>query len=130
MQANRSTGTASEVLLAKALWAKGYRYRKNVKTVTGRPDIVFRRLKVAIFCDGEFWHGKNWAEKRNRISINRSYWINKIERNMSRDESTNRKLLMKGWTVIRFWHRDITSNIDACISKIERALNKKRRKNG
>ena len=130
MQANRATGTASEILLSKALWAKGYRYRKNDKTVIGKPDIVFKTLRIAIFCDGEFWHGKHWKEKRNKISINRACWINKIERNIDRDKNINEQLSMQGWTVMRFWHKDIKGNLQNCLSKIENVLTKKYKLNG
>lgn len=86
--------TQIEVILRKALWNKGYRYRKNYKKLPGSPDIVLTKYKIAIFCDGEFFHGKDWEVQRKRIekSNNSDYWIMKIERNISRDEEINKRL--------------------------------------
>lgn len=107
-----------EVLLRKALWNLGYRYRKNVKALPGTPDIVYKRYKLVIFIDGEFWHGYNWEEKKLKIKRNRAFWIPKIERNMQRDRINNDLLEESGWCVLRFWAKDILSNTDECINKI------------
>jgi len=122
MQAIKSTGTSIETILAKALWKKGYRYRKNCKNITGKPDIVLRKHKLAIFCDSEFWHGKDHKNTLKKIGTNQKYWIDKIKRNIRRDKKINKILHEKGWTVLRFWGKDINNNLDICLSKIESVL--------
>lgn len=94
MQHIRSKNTENECILRKALWKKGYRYRKNYTKIPGKPDIVLTKYKIAIFCDGEFFHGKDWEVQRKRIekSKNSDYWIMKIEKNISRDEEINKRL--------------------------------------
>ncbi|WP_406845019.1 very short patch repair endonuclease [Flavobacterium soyae] len=123
MSAIRSTNTKDEVRLAKALWALGYRYRRNNKTVFGRPDFTFKKIKLAIFVDGEFFHGKNWDIDRNRIKTNSEFWIKKIERNMQRDIEVNTYLESQNWKILRFWSNDIKKNLDACILEIQNAIN-------
>jgi DNA mismatch endonuclease Vsr len=125
MQANKAIGTSSEVLLAKSLWAKGYRYRKNDKSVVGKPDLVFRKLKIAIFVDGEFWHGKDWQVKKPKITQNREYWIQKIERNIERDRLHQQTLEERGWTVLRFWHDQVKKNLSDCITRVEAVISQK-----
>ncbi|MDV6169507.1 very short patch repair endonuclease [Flavobacterium sp. DG1-102-2] len=115
--------TKDEKLLAKALWARGHRYRKNNKKVFGTPDLTFRKHKIAIFVDGEFFHGYNWHERRDKIQSNRDYWIPKIERNMQRDRDVNHFLLENGWRVIRFWGSFIKKNLAECIAIIEAEIN-------
>lgn len=124
MQRIRSQDTKIERLLREALWEKGYRFQKNYKKLPGKPDIVFVKYKVAIFCDGEFFHGKDWEELKQRLerSNNSEYWISKISRNIERDNEINKKLLFLGWTVIRFWGNDIKKNLDECIRVIEEAI--------
>lgn len=123
MQAIESKDTKEEVLLAKALWHRGHRYRKNNKTVFGRPDLTFRKKKIAIFVDGEFFHGYNWEEKKDKIQSNREYWIPKIERNIKRDAEVNQYLLANDWIVIRFWSTFIKKNLQDCVQIIEREIN-------
>lgn len=118
MKKIKSKSTKAEVILARALWAKGVRYRKNYCGLPGKPDLVVTKYKIAIFVDGEFWHGKNWTEKKIKISNNRDYWIPKIEKNIKRDISNNEILRTMGWTVIRFWEKEIYKNLDCCISKV------------
>ena len=117
----KSKDTSIEVKLRKELWSRGYRYRKNVSNLPGKPDIVLTKYKIAIFCDSEFFHGKDWEVLKPRLekSNNADYWDIKISRNMERDNEINKKLLFMGWTVIRFWGKDILKNIDDCISVIE-----------
>ncbi|MFH6955776.1 very short patch repair endonuclease [Flavobacterium aquidurense] len=122
MSAIRSTNTKDEVRLAKALWALGYRYRRNNKTVFGKPDFTFKKIKLAIFVDGEFFHGKNWDIDRNRIKTNSEFWIKKIERNMQRDIEVNAYLESQNWKILRFWSNDIKKNLDSCILEIENAI--------
>ena len=117
----KSKDTSIEVKLRKELWSRGYRYRKNVSNLPGKPDIVLTKYKIAIFCDSEFFHGKDWEVLKPRLekSNNADYWEKKISRNIERDNEINKKLLFMGWTVIRFWGKDILKNIDDCISVIE-----------
>jgi len=122
MQAIRASGTKAEVLLSKALWSKGYRYRKNDKTVPGKPDIVFKRYKIAIFCDGEFWHGKDWEIKKPKLDQNKEYWVKKIERNIERDKEVKYALEIAGWTVVRFWDKEIRKNLNNCLKVIEELI--------
>ena len=108
----------AEQLLAKRLWHLGYRYRKNTRTLPGSPDIAILRYHVAVFVDGEFWHGKDWTERKQRLKRNREYWIEKIEENIARDKRVNGQLGEQGWLVIRFWEKDVLRNCDECVSKI------------
>ena len=132
---NKDTGI--EVTLRKALWNKGYRYRKNDKRLPGKPDIELTKYKIAIFCDSEFFHGKDWDTLKKRLekSNNSKYWINKISRNkerddeikkisknQQRDEEVNKQLQYLGWTVIRFWGKDITKHTDECVQVIEETI--------
>lgn len=120
----RSQDTKIEIVLRKALWSRGYRFRKNYVKLPGKPDIVLIKYKIAIFCDSEFFHGKDWNDLRVRLekSNNSSYWINKISRNCERDDCINKELMFLGWTVIRFWGKDILKNTDECISVIDEAI--------
>lgn len=122
MQAIKGTDTLIEVQLAKALWARGWRYRKNDKRVPGKPDLTFGKYKVAVFVDGEFFHGYNWETEKFRIKSNREFWWPKIEKNMERDKKVNETLEALGWTVLRFWGKEIKNNLTSSISNIEKAL--------
>lgn len=122
MRAIKSKDTKAELLLRKELWKRGYRYFKNYKKLPGKPDIAFTRAKLAIFVDGEFWHGYNWSANKKRIKTRRRFWIKKIERNMERDREVNSLLEDMGWTVLRFWNRDIFKNTENCIKEIEDIL--------
>lgn len=124
MQHIRSKDTKIELMLRKALWQRGYRYRKNYKTIPGKPDIALTKYKIAIFCDGEFFHGKDWEilERKLKKSNNSEKWIKKISNNLQRDENINKRLQFLGWTVIRFWGDEIRNNIDECIKRIEEII--------
>ena len=124
MQHIRSKDSVIEKKLRKALWDRGYRYRKNYKDLPGKPDIVLTKYKIAIFCDGEFFHGKDWEILKSRLekSNNSEFWKRKIKRNMERDEEVNKQLLFLGWTVIRFWGKDIMKNTEECIRVVEEAI--------
>ena len=126
MQANKSTGTKPELLLAKAMWRLGLRYRKNNKTVFGKPDFSFKKYKVAVFVDGEFWHGKDWERRKNDIKSNREFWLAKIERNMRRDAEVTGRLKEEGWTVFRFWDRELAKNPNDAAEKIQKVIHEKR----
>ncbi|MFV5691006.1 very short patch repair endonuclease [Flavobacterium sp. LT1R49] len=119
MAAIRSTNTKAEVLLAKTLWNLGYRYRKNNKTIFGTPDLTFKKLKIAIFVDSEFFHGKDWETQKDRVKTNTEFWQKKIERNMQRDIEVNIYLESQNWKVLRFWSAEIEKNLEDCIAKIQ-----------
>ncbi len=116
-----------ELLLRKELWSRGIRYRKNVRKIYGNPDIVFIGLKIAVFCDSEFWHGYNWEERKKDFKSHQEFWIPKIERNMARDKEVTEKLEADGWIVLRFWGKEIKKETKVCADTIENAL--KERKN-
>lgn len=120
----RGKDTSIEVTLRKALWSKGYRYRKNYKRLSGRPDIALTKYKIAIFCDSEFFHGKDWGILRKKLESgkNPDYWIAKIERNIERDNEKDRLLRAEGWKVLHFWGKDILKNTDECIETIEETI--------
>jgi DNA mismatch endonuclease (patch repair protein) len=123
MRKIRSTATKPEVAMRKALFATGFRYRLNVKKLPGKPDLVIHSINLAIFIDGEFWHGYNWHIKREKIKANRDFWIPKIERNMQRDLENNKALMSLGFTVVRFWEHEIKKDLEACISRIVEMAN-------
>ena len=108
----------AECILAKRLWALGYRYRLNYKKLPGSPDIALTKYKIAIFIDGEFWHGYNWEIKKGRLKRNRDYWIEKIEENMARDKRNDALLYEKGWTPLHFWEKEIYSDLPSCLDRV------------
>lgn len=111
-----------EVQLRKALWSRGLRYQKNVTKIYGKPDIVFKGKKVAIFCDSEFWHGHDWENRKNDFKSNQEFWIPKIERNMQRDREVTDKLTSEGWIVLRYWGKDILSRTEEIADEIKKVL--------
>lgn len=115
-------GGKAETLLAKELWHKGYRYRKNDKRLPGSPDIAILKHRIAVFVDGEFWHGKDWETRKERLQRNREYWIEKIEENMARDQRNDQLLLQAGWTPIHFWEKDVVKKTTECIAEIEESI--------
>ncbi len=125
MVAIKNKDSNIELTLRKILWDNGYRYRKNCSKVYGKPDIVFISKKVAVFCDSEFWHGYSWKENKDKIHSNKDFWIKKIERNIERDEEVNKMLKKNGWTVLRFWGKEILKNPEICFRKIVDILEKK-----
>lgn len=124
MQHIRSKDTSIEIILRKALWHQGIRYRKNYKALPGTPDIAITKYRIAIFCDSDFFHGKDWEQLKLRLEngSNSLYWIRKISRNRERDNEVNKTLQFQEWTVLRFWGKDIASNTDACVAVIKEAI--------
>lgn len=120
----RSKDTSIEVALRKALWKEGIRYRKNYHALPGTPDIAITKYQLAIFCDSEFFHGKDWEILKPRLEKgnNPDYWVKKIERNRERDIRNDQKLLAMGWTVIHFWGKDILKKTDECTSAIKETI--------
>lgn len=115
----KSKDTSIEVILRKALWHKGCRYRKNYKKLPGTPDIAITKYKIAIFCDSEFFHGYNWEIKKQKLGHNREYWIKKIERNMARDRDTDLKLVAMDWIPMHFWGDEIKKHPNQCVEAVE-----------
>lgn len=129
MRSNKSKDTKPELTLRKELWHRGLRYRKNVKTLEGKPDIVFLRAQIAIFVDGRMWHGYDWEHQKKDFKSHQDYWIPKIERNMERDYSVTQELVEQGWLVLRFWDFEIEKNVVKCADKIELAYKNRKLKN-
>ena len=120
----RGKDTSIELALRKELWRRGYRYRKNLKSLPGSPEIALTKYKIAIFCDSEFFHGKDWEVLKGKLQNgkNPDYWIKKIERNIERDHEKDQKLIAEGWTVIHFWGKEILKNTDECVKVIEETI--------
>lgn len=111
-----------ETALRKELWSRGLRYQKNVTSIFGKPDLVFKGKKVVVFCDSEFWHGYNWEERKKDFKSHQEFWIPKIERNIERDKEVTEELQKQGWTVLRFWGKEIKKNVGGCADIIEKAV--------
>lgn len=109
----------AETILAKALWHSGYRYHLNYKKLPGSPDIAITKYKLAVFVDGEFWHGHDWANRRQKLRSNREYWIEKIEENISRDRRNDALLKGMGWTPVHFWEKEIKKDLLGCVRAID-----------
>lgn len=115
----------AETILAKRLWHEGYRYRRNYKKLPGSPDIALTTYRVAVFVDGEFWHGENWEERKTKLKHNREYWIEKIEENMARDKRVDGQLQEMGWTTVHFWEKQVLKHTDECLQVVLELLEKK-----
>lgn len=112
----------AEMLLAKELWRKGYRYRLNWKKLPGSPDIAILRYHIAIFVDGEFWHGYDWEHKKEKLKRNKEYWIEKIEENITRDKRVDQELSSMNWIPIHFWSKEVVKNLEDCVQSIEETI--------
>ncbi|KAA3611068.1 MAG: very short patch repair endonuclease [Calditrichaeota bacterium] len=119
----KGKNTKPELDFRKELWRRGIRYRINYKKLPGKPDIVSKKYKLIIFIDGEFWHGYNWNEKKQKIKSNRDFWIPKIERNMQRDRHNNETLKNMGYKVFRFWDFEIKKHLTECLEQVFDYLN-------
>ena len=122
MRQVKHKNSAIERSLRQELWSRGLRYRKNVKNILGKPDIVFIGKRTVVFCDSEFWHGFNWEKQKNEVKSNKDFWLPKIERNIERDKEVTSKLQEQGWTVLRFWGNEIKKNVKTCADIIEKVL--------
>ena len=122
MEQVKNKDSKIEIALRKELWSRGLRYQKNVTSIFGKPDLVFKGKKVAVFCDSEFWHGYNWEERKKDFKSHQEFWIPKIERNMERDKEVTEELQKQGWTVLRFWGKEIKKNAGGCADIIEKAV--------
>jgi DNA mismatch endonuclease (patch repair protein) len=114
----RSKDTKPEMVLRRLLWQLNIRYRIHNKKLPGKPDISISKYKLAVFIDGEFWHGKDWQTKKDTIKSNREYWIPKIEKNMARDYINNKAYEKMGWRILRFWDKDVQKNPGKCLKAI------------
>lgn len=119
MKAIKNKDSKIELLLRKELWSRNIHYRKNVKSVYGHPDIAFIGKKIAVFCDSEFWHGYHWDEQKETIHTRRDFWIPKIERNIQRDKEVTEQLTKDGWIVLRFWGKEIQTDVKKCADIIQ-----------
>lgn len=122
MKQVKNKDSAIEIALRKELWNRGLRYQKNVTKIFGKPDLVFKGKKVAVFCDSEFWHGYNWEERKKDFKSHQEFWIPKIERNIQRDIEVTEELQKQGWKVLRFWGKEIKNNVSSCADKIEKEV--------
>ena len=127
MSAIKQKDTEPEVLLRKALWRAGLRFRKNYRGLPGKPDIVFTKAKIVVFCDGDFWHGHNWAVRglpsfEEELLSYSSFWKEKLLHNIARDKQVTEMLTNEGWTVLRFWESDIRSNVNKCVEIIKNRI--------
>lgn len=120
----KSKNSQIEITLRKELWRRGLRYQKNCKDIPGKPDIVFKEKRIAIFCDSEFWHGYDWDKRKSDFKSNQNFWIPKIEKNIKRDQEVTSALTNQGWTVLRFWGKEIIKNTNECADIIERTYHK------
>ena len=108
-RSNRSKNTRHELILRKELKTLGLKFDCHCGSLPGKPDIVFKRKKLIIFCDGDFWHGRKWKslESQLRGGSNSKYWIAKIRTNIERDIVVTERLRRNGWQVLRFWESEI-----------------------
>ena len=124
---SQKAGTKPEMILRRALWRRGLRYRKNCAELTGRPDIVFRGSRVVVFVDGDFWHGRNWMTLKTKLKSghNGDYWLRKIERNRARDREQGRALRAAGWIVLRVWESDVNRKLDEVVGLVETTVQRR-----
>jgi DNA (cytosine-5)-methyltransferase 1 len=127
MQAIKSKNSRIERILSNEIWKRGYRYRKNYSRILGKPDICFPSLKIAVFCDSEFWHGKEWNKNKKSIKTNKKFWVTKIENNIERDKKVTQNLINEGWTVIRLWGSKIKQKPKECGDIIEKTILEKKK---
>ena len=125
MKRVKNKDTDIELILRKALWKKGLRYRKNVNGIYGHPDIAWKTKKIAVFIDSEFWHGYDWENRKKDFKSHQDFWVPKIERNMARDVEVTEHLENEGWIVIRFWGEQIKKHLDDCVKVVVEAVNGK-----
>jgi DNA mismatch endonuclease (patch repair protein) len=129
-RANKKTNTQPELLLRSAIHALGGRFRLHKRSLPGLPDLIFSRARVAVFCDGDFWHGRDWNARKLRLSVgsNGAYWIAKIERNRTRDRQANAALKQLGWLPVRVWETDIKRDPRRVALWVMRLVERKRSK--
>lgn len=109
---------SAEVMLAKSLWHRGYRYRLNYRALPGSPDIALAKYRIAIFIDGEFWHGKDFEQRKTKLKNNKDYWIEKIQENIDRDLRNDKLLRQMDWYPIHFWSNDVIKYCNQCVEEV------------
>lgn len=124
MKGNTKKDTSIEILLRKALWHKGIRFRKNCKDILGTPDVSIKKYRLVVFCDGDFWHGKDYCDVKNH----KKFWDEKIKRNRERDLEYTIRLRDEGWTVLRFWESEIRNNVGGCVDVVISELQRLKRR--
>ena len=122
MSSIRGKDTVAELAIRRRLWVNGFRYRVHPKMV-GRPDIVFLSHKIAIFIDGDLWHGNSWRVRglpslEAQFPTRTEWWVSKIQRNMERDRLVTEQLIKAGWTVLRYWESTVLSNPNVVAKEI------------
>ena len=117
---NKAADTKCERILRSELWRRGLRFRKNVRSLPGKPDMVFTRQRVVVFCDGDFWHGRDWEERKRKLrkGANPAYWVAKIQANIDRDRRYDEQLKDLGWSVLRIWELDILKSPSDAAAKV------------
>jgi DNA mismatch endonuclease (patch repair protein) len=123
-----SSDTQPEIFFRKALWKFDIRYRKNVKSLYGTPDIAIKKYKIVVFIDGDFWHGHDWKRRhfksqKELLASYSEFWQNKIRRNIARDKKVTRYYRSIGWKILRFWTSDTNKNLNKCIIKTVKEIN-------
>ena len=113
--------TGLEMRVRSALHRRGLRFRKHAKDLPGKPDVVFRKARVAVFVDGDFWHGYRFPSWEDKVS---DFWKKKINKNRERDAANHQKLRQMGWTVIRLWQHEVEEDLDACIDRVQEAVHR------
>ncbi len=121
------TNTRCELVLRRELWRRGMRYRLHHPGLLGRPDIVFSKQRIAIFCDGNFWHGHDLEARLAKLARghNASYWVAKIRRNVERDHRETRVLEESGWMVLRFWETDVLRETSEVADRVAAVVAKR-----
>jgi DNA mismatch endonuclease, patch repair protein len=132
MAAVRNKDSKAELALRRQLHARGLRYRLHARDVPGRPDLVMRKYRLAVFVDGDFWHGNAWkvrglARFEDQFPTNRDFWVAKIRRNMQRDQEVTAALVANGWTVVRLWESEVLASPTGAADRVQRALRSCRR---
>lgn len=122
MQAVKAKDSKAELLLRATLWQAGYRYRKHYAKLPGTPDVVLPKYKIVVFCDGDFWHGRDWERRKLDFKSNQDFWIAKIERNMERDREKDEALRSLGWVPLHFWEKDILKRPLDCLKSLEELI--------
>lgn len=109
---------SAEIMIAKSLWHRGYRYRLNYKALPGSPDIALTKYRIEIFIDGEFWHGKDFEQRKTKLKNNKDYWIEKIQENIDRDLKNDKLLRQMEWYPIHFWSNDVIKYCNQCVEEV------------
>jgi len=127
MRAVKGRGTGAEAKLRLLLAQFQIRFREQATELPGRPDFVNDRLRIALFIDGDFWHGRWWRRGGRLPVANREYWVQKLRRNRQRDRTTDRLLRRHRWIVVRIWESDLTKKPELVAERIQAVLRRRRR---